>query len=229
MTTNGVLLAQACEKCGTSSLAQVSDRPGETHCLHCGYYRYDGSTPTAEVPEEEPPAPRSLASRGGRHYTARDSADSLGAAIEAVLRAERPLHRITIFERLKATGRPLHGLDPSATVWAYLSSDGRFRRTGGGFWTLREKPASCSGCGVALYRGRLNKSGLCQVCHSASLGETYGTAAAMDGAGAGRQTCSVCGKALRPRKVGGSRTGMCKVHFKEKVARELREGRGGVR
>ena len=228
MTTSAISMPPAsgrCSRCGASRFAQVSDAVGETRCLHCGHYVYvyEGPTtvaasrdPAVLLPEAAPP--RSVAARGGRHYDFRDSPDSLSAAIEAVLRAERPLHRSTIYERVKATGRPLHGIDPSATVYAYLSSDERFQRTGRGFWSLREDPARCSRCGAPLRSaGRPSKSGLCRPCFASSLGETYGGVAASLGGHAARQTCRVCGQALKPRKVGGSRTGLCREHYKEKV------------
>ena len=68
------------------------------------------------------------------------SASNLGDAIYQILRAERPLHRRQVYERLVEMGMTIPGRDPVNNVGAHLSLDPRFMSIGGGVWDLADPP-----------------------------------------------------------------------------------------
>lgn len=61
-------------------------------------------------------------------------------AIDAVLRAERPMHRQDILARLEEQGVYVGGNTPINSLSAYLSQDERFESVGRGQWTLVDEP-----------------------------------------------------------------------------------------
>ena len=61
-------------------------------------------------------------------------------AIDAILRAERPMHRQDILARLEEQGVYVGGNSPINSLSAYLSQDARFVSIGRGQWRLADEP-----------------------------------------------------------------------------------------
>ena len=71
----------------------------------------------------------------------RSHSASLSDAMHDILVRERPLHRTTLLERVRAAGFHVGGKTPVGAIGSYLSRDERFTNIGRGCWSLTEEPA----------------------------------------------------------------------------------------
>lgn len=79
-------------------------------------------------------------SEGARVRTEQSRTSNLGDAIYQILRAERPLHRREVHDRLVEMGMKIPGQYPINNLSARLSSDPRFKRVTRGVWDLADPP-----------------------------------------------------------------------------------------
>ena len=77
-------------------------------------------------------------SEGARARTEQSRTSNLGDAIYQILRAERPLHRREVHDRLVEMGMKIPGQYPIDNLSARLSSDPRFKRVTRGVWDLAD-------------------------------------------------------------------------------------------